>query len=374
MKNIESLRHRPCASRFGVALGSASILAGCSAGSAATGDDTERPAAPSAAVNPSGGSPGVADVTPAAPPTASSISEGTPSLPLGSNGGTTSTMNAGSGTSNAATGGAGTVAPPRAGCLNAGSGDYASAGPYRVATEVVELGSDIAPNQATGQFTIFYPQPFETDCPHPIVAWGNGTGVTGPAVYEFFNRNAASWGIVVIAAHDSNTGSGNYHRAGIDYLLEANTSAESVFFGKLSDRAGVSGHSQGGFGASLAVSHPNVRAFVPIGASGRPLATTPFLCLTGTEDIAPDACRSAVETAPGPAMAAIWDGGDHVTTETLAGFIRGDLGTIQMMRLYAAWFRCFLADDAVACGLFEGGDSCGICSDSGWSELVTNNL
>jgi hypothetical protein len=95
--------------------------------------------------------------------------------------------------------------------------------------------------------------------------------------------------------------------------------------------------------------------------------------LTGTEDIAPDACRTAVQGAPGPAMAAIWEGGDHVVTETVAGFLAGDPGTIQMMRLYAAWFRCFLADDAVACGLFEG-ESCGICSDSGWAELVTNNL
>lgn len=262
---------------------------------------------------------------------------------------------------------------PGVGCLAAGSGDFSDDGPYRVATEVVDLGDGIASNQATGDFTIFYPQPFETDCPHPIVAWGNGTGVTGPGVYEFFNHNAASWGVVVIAAHDSNTGSGGYHRRGIDYLLARNEDPSSPFFGKLSPRAGVSGHSQGGFGAAQAASHPNVQALVPIGASGRALETTAFLCLTGTEDIAPDACRSAVDAAPGPAMAAIWDGGDHVRTETIAGFLAGDPGTIQMMRLYAAWFRCFLANDATACGLFEGED-CSVCSDDGWAEVVTRNL
>jgi hypothetical protein len=262
---------------------------------------------------------------------------------------------------------------PGVNCL-AGTGDYASDGPYAVATEVVDLGAGIADNQATGEFTIFYPEPFEAGCTHPIVAWGNGTGVTGPDVYEFFNHNAASWGMVVIAAHDSNTGSGEYHLRGIDYLLAQNADPSSKFFGKLSPRAGVSGHSQGGFGASRAASHPNVEALVPVGASGQALATSAFLCLTGTEDIAPDSCRASVNAAPGPAMVAIWEGGDHVGTETLLGYITGDPGTVQMMRLYAAWFRCFLADDGAACEMFRGGASCGICDDAGWAEVLTKNL
>jgi hypothetical protein len=268
------------------------------------------------------------------------------------------------------------VAPatPRAGCLAAGSGDFLDDGPYRVENGGVDLGAGIAANQGSGEFTIFHPEPFESGCPHPIVVWGNGTGVTGTAVYEFFNRHAASWGIVVIAAHDSNTGSGAYHRRGLDHLLALNADPSSAFFGHLSPRAGVSGHSQGGFGASMAASHPNVQALLAIGASGRPLESTAFLCLTGTEDIAPDACRSAVSAAPGPAMAAIWDGGDHVFTETLAGFLANDPGTLQMMRLYTAWFRCFLADDAAACDLFSGGSSCGVCGDEGWAEVVTANL
>jgi hypothetical protein len=268
------------------------------------------------------------------------------------------------------------VAPatPRAGCLAPGSGDFLDDGPYPVATLGVDLGAGIAPNQGTGEFTIFHPEPFESGCPHPIVAWGNGTGVTGTGVYEFFNRHAASWGIVVIAAHDSNTGSGAYHRRGLDHLLALDDDPSSTFYGRLSPRAGVSGHSQGGFGASMAASHPNVQALLPIGASGRPLPSTAFLCLTGTEDIAPDACRSAVSAAPGPAMAAIWDGGDHVFTETLAGFLANDPGTLQMMRLYTAWFRCFLADDSAACDLFSGGSSCGVCGDEGWAEIVTANL
>src|SRR5262249_46654560 len=114
---------------------------------------------------------------------------------------------------------------------------------------------------------------------------------------------------------------------------------------------------------------------VPVGASGTASASLGFLCLTGTQDIAPDACRSSVQAAQGPALAAIWEGGDHVTTETLAGYIQGNAGSIQMMRLYAAWFRCFLADDGTACAMFKGAPtSCGICKDQGWNELVAKNL
>jgi hypothetical protein len=72
-------------------------------------------------------------------------------------------------------------------------------------------------------------------------------------------------------------------------------------------------------------------------------------------------------------MAAIWEGGDHVFTETVAGFLANDPGTLQMMRLYTAWFRCFLADDAAACELFQG-EGCGVCNDEGWAEVVTANL
>jgi hypothetical protein len=302
---------------------------------------------------------------------------GSGGTPGGSGGDAGSTGTGGSsGTGTMGTGGTGGFHGDKT-CLKAGTGDYAKKGPYAVKREVVDLGMGIATNQATGQFTIFSPEPLEAACPHPIVAWGNGTGVTGADIYAFFNENAASWGVVVIAAHDSNTGSGGYHRKGLDYLLEQNGKAGSRFNGKLSPRAGVTGHSQGGAGALRAITHPNVKAFVPVGMSGRPLATTAFLCLTGTADIAsvPPGCKSATEAATGPAFTAIWQGGDHVTTETLAGYITGNPGTIQMMRLYAAWFRCFLGDDPVACKMFEGGkDSCGICKDQGWAELVMKNL
>jgi hypothetical protein len=109
---------------------------------------------------------------------------------------------------------------------------------------------------------------------------------------------------------------------------------------------------------------------------GAPAKTNAFICLTGSADLAEQGCTSAYNAATGQAFLADWDGGDHVTTETVAGYIQGQPGTIQMMRLYAAWFRCFLADDQVACKLFEGGapSNCGICKDPGWHILQSKML
>ncbi|HVZ30826.1 MAG TPA: hypothetical protein VG963_00285 [Polyangiaceae bacterium] len=277
------------------------------------------------------------------------------------------------------------LTPKGPNCLQPGNGNYTAPGPYAVAQMDIDLGM-IQDGQHTGKFTIYYPNPMDANCLHPIVAWGNGTGVTDSNfTYDFLNSNAASWGMVVAASSEDNTGSGAFHKAGLDYLLKQNADSTSMFYQKLSTRAGVSGHSQGGFGAALAASHPNVQAVVVEGASFVSTPTVAGLTLTGTMDIVPNAA-STVGAAAGPMFVAVWDGGNHIGTETVLGFIgldstSGDAATSQkgaqqFQRLYAAWFRCFLADDDVACKLFSGGapDNCGICKDPGWNTLASKNL
>lgn len=261
-------------------------------------------------------------------------------------------------------------------CLQPGNGQYGEPGPYMVGTMDVDLGM-IEDKQTTGMFTIFYPMPLEAECLHPIVAWGNGTGVNDSTTYAFFNSNAASWGMVVIASQDPNTGSGAFHKAGIDYLIEQNEEPSSMFYQKLSPRAGTSGHSQGAFGSVAGAAHPNVSVNVGVGGGASTAARHASLCLTGTEDIAADTCPASVDRAQGPFFAASWNGGDHVTTETLAGYITRDAGSLAMQRLYSAWFRCFLADDGVACKLFEGAtpNDCGVCQEGmDWAVLKSKNL
>lgn len=261
-------------------------------------------------------------------------------------------------------------------CLQAGSGKFGEPGPYKVARKEIDLGM-ISANQNSGAFTIFYPNPLEGECLHPIVAWGNGTGVGDAETYAFFNNNAASWGMVVIASHESNTGSGAFHKAGIDYMLKQNDDPMSPFYKKLSTRVGTSGHSQGAGGAVAGASHPNVSVNVGVGGPATTSAKYASLCLTGTEDIASTSCPALPDRAQGPMFAASWQGGDHVKTETVAGYITKDAGTMAMQRLYAAWFRCYLADDGVACNLFKGAtpDQCGVCKEGmGWAVLKSKNI
>jgi hypothetical protein len=301
--------------------------------------------------------------------------------PAGSSGmsgtaGATAAPTAGGAAPMAGIGGPTTPPTPRQGetCLLPGSGSYGEPGPYKVGKMEIDLGM-IQPTQNSGKFTVFYPQPLEASCKHPIVAWGNGTTVMGADVYAFFNENAASWGMVVAASWEDNAGSGAFHKAGIDWLLKQNEDASSMFHGKLSTRAGVGGHSQGAFGASAGSSHPNVEATVAVGGTATSSAKVAVLTLTGTEDIVMNPAALA-ERAAGKAFVASWQGGDHFSTETIAGYIARDKGTMQMQRLYAAWFRCFLGDDSKACALFEGGtpDGCGICKDMGWAVLASKNM
>ncbi len=128
-------------------------------------------------------------------------------------GGNASSSGGGTGTD------AGTPPPSTAFCLQAGSGDYSKTGPYAVSMKSVDLATTGEVDAGPTTATIFYPTNLEANCPHPIAAWGNGTGVTGSTVYGFFNNNVASWGIVVIAADNSNVASQPYLQAGIDYLL-----------------------------------------------------------------------------------------------------------------------------------------------------------
>jgi hypothetical protein len=251
---------------------------------------------------------------------------------------------------------------PGATCLK-GTGDFTQAGPYKFKQKQVTI-------EPKGAFTIVYPDPLEANCPHPIVAWGNGTLITGGTAYSHFNEHAASWGIVTIASHDSNVGDGSFHKAAIDYLLAQNKQSGSEFFAKLSERAGVSGHSQGGAGGDRASTHPNVKANVNVqGSFGTPPESpAAFLCLTGTEDVATTGCPMAVRAAKVPALSASYDGADHVATTLFEG-----TGIDQYKRLYSAWFRCFLADDSAACAMFKGGAECPVCKERGWDEIFANN-
>ncbi len=251
------------------------------------------------------------------------------------------------------------TAPGAGGCL-AGSGDYAQEGPFGTATIEGPTGS-----------TIFYPARWQEGCLHPVAAWGNGSGVSGTRAYAHLNSHAASWGTVVIASATAGASTGIDHMVGIDWLLQQNEDPASPFFHRLRPRAGVAGHAEGGLGASAAATlHPNVEAVVNVQGGGVGFGRASLL-LTGDTDFMSPSIELTWQLSNGPTfMAGLKSSEDRVTS------ILGPQTSqaIQVKRLYAAWYRCFLSDDRGACALFSGGETCGLCSEPQWFAVRSKNL
>ena len=134
---------------------------------------------------------------------------------------------------------------------------YHANGPWAVATVATPAGCDGAGNVCD----IYYPADLgKNGYRHPIVAWANGTGETpvSPAPYAYYLRHLASWGFVVIATRNGQTGYGDPVVASIAYLKARNADAASPFYNKLATaRVGTAGHSQGATGAINAMLKAN---------------------------------------------------------------------------------------------------------------------
>ncbi len=265
------------------------------------------------------------------------------------------------------------------GCLK--GGDYAETGPYELATMKIDIPTK-------GPYTVYYPKEMEDSCKHPIVAWGNGYLMSGTSTYGFINKHLASWGFVVIAAHQDGAGDGTHHEMGLDWLIEQNENSESEFYHRLNLNAGVSGHSEGGQGANEGADHPNVRVVgciqciqegcSPVDPStcGDPVVDDRArLCLTGTQDTARVPTYRAYDATDGPAFLANWNLAGHFTPMNGYPITQNEReARKQYLRLHAAWYRCFLADDSNACALFRGGENCEICDNKNWKEIKSKGI
>ncbi|WP_433202261.1 hypothetical protein ACQP1G_11890 [Nocardia sp. CA-107356] len=120
---------------------------------------------------------------------------------------------------------------------------YFQTGPWAVAEEIGFGCCD-----STGaKYDIWYPSDLGATR-HPIVVWGDGTDAV-PSQYGYLLRHLASWGFVVIATENKQTGSGVDILSSLTYLLDRARDPSSEFFGKLDTAAvGALGHSQGANG------------------------------------------------------------------------------------------------------------------------------
>jgi dienelactone hydrolase len=195
---------------------------------------------------------------------------------------------------------------------------------------------------------------------HPVIVWGNGTGAT-PTSYVSLLRHWATWGFVVVAANTSFAGSG---REMIDCL----DSVYQTLGEHLSDKVGISGHSQGGGGSIMAGTDSRVDATAPIQPNSLGLDVTlsshsqqngPMLLLSGSEDkIVPPWLhqQQIFNNANVPVFWLNKIGAGHFEPSIDGGVYRG---------VTTAWFLYKLKDNTDAATLFEG-SNCGFCDVNGW--------
>jgi hypothetical protein len=123
---------------------------------------------------------------------------------------------------------------------------YYATGPWDV---TVSLGGACC-DSAKNKFDLYYPTKLGANgFKHPILTWGNGSFATS-SLYTYYLKHMASWGFVVIATQDSQTGPGQTVLDGANFLKNANNDSHSPFYQKLNvNEIGSFGHSQGTGGA-----------------------------------------------------------------------------------------------------------------------------
>lgn len=97
------------------------------------------------------------------------------------------------------------------------------------------------------KYTIYYPSELETsDRQYPMILVVNGTGFKATK-YEPMLEQMASWGFIVVGTQDKGTGTGETSIETLNYMLDENENADSIFFGKIDvENIGITGFSQGG--------------------------------------------------------------------------------------------------------------------------------
>jgi hypothetical protein len=246
--------------------------------------------------------------------------------------------------------------------------DYSDLGPYGTTTEA-NTGPD-------GTYTIVRPDVLGEDgFLHAPITFGPGTGMQVSQMSGLLER-IASHGFVIIGRQlDGGPGDAATRMrmiGGLDWVIEQNSTAGSVFEGQIDvEHAVAMGYSVGGTGAVEIGGHEAIATVVSIhghGAEGD--LRGPLLLIGGTDDtmgdgqcwLAPTYEASQVQTS-----FALLEGADH-------GYIQGSVGGVQgglETPVIIAWIRYWIYNDQGAVNYFFG-DDCVLCG-SPWSDLQRKN-
>jgi len=131
---------------------------------------------------------------------------------------------------------------------------YYANGSYATTTTRSTAACDSKGNQCD----VFYPTNIASlNTRLPLVVWANGTDST-PDNYTNWLKHLASWGFVVVATRDKQTGYGNTVLDSLAYMQAQEANPASPFYHRIDfTHVGAAGHSQGASGAANAMFHSN---------------------------------------------------------------------------------------------------------------------
>ena len=131
------------------------------------------------------------------------------------------------------------------------------------------------------KFDLYYPTNLGANgFKHPILTGGNGTAAK-PVQYAYLLKHLASWGFVIVATEDENSGLGQTILDGANFMINANGNSASIFYQKLNvAEIGALGHSQGATGAinALIKSGGSIKTVVPIELPRQIFCSSPTNC------------------------------------------------------------------------------------------------
>ena len=234
--------------------------------------------------------------------------------------------------------------------------------------DVVQLGDF----RGTSLYIVFYPKELETsDRTWPVVVWANGT-MCAPVLYTNLLKSIAAQGFVVVTNSDVMSANGKSQIAALDYILDQNTKAGSVFCGRIDTaRVAAAGHSQGGR-STVNAAAADRRFCCAVSIAGSPFTSeakklsAPTLFLTGTADMVVMSSmwvKPAYKNCKGPAVYASLKNGIHTSCM---------LNPDQYVNYCVQWLRAWMYGDAAAMGMFRFGGA--LSRDSGWKDFAAKNF
>lgn len=231
--------------------------------------------------------------------------------------------------------------------------DYSADGPYATIVE-----TNVGPGNA---YTIIRPQTLGTNgFRHAPLIYGHGINgqVSG---FTTFLRSVASHGFVIIARNvltggPNNAGNTSAMLDGLNWILAQDTTAGSIFQGKLAtERAAAMGYSVGGTAAVDIGGHPSLRTVVSIhGHISTAALNATLLQTSGTRDnIGLPMQQETFTNSVTQTFLATVTNADH-------GYIQNGNGGVQRAAIIA-WLRFWIYNDQGAKRYFYGPD-CVMCT------------